>query len=502
MNNSENESINIEVTVPMLKLRKILPFTARDIVRKLKIDLLNCQELQSLEDGWNFGFFMPGNKEKAGKYLDEERFLNEYFFNDNTKRKKFLECVKKNDIKKTNQLISDGLDPNFTDPTGEVTPLIAAVLQKKSKDLIYSLLEGGAHLDFRNKRTLTPLHVAAMKGKDDAVKSIFKYFKLLLELGSSANYRDGQMLTPLYVGVKHDITKYSLKKLCYEHADTDVVDNHDNTSLHQACRLGKYDLLEDLIAYSRDINKQNHLGNTALHLAAVQKQEECTKMLLERGANKYIVNHSGKTAADLCTSESLKQFIQTFEESQKIQNAVPPKYNLNRKVSSSLSNNDEALSNGALISSFSKSLSNLSKKEEENNEPSHEKLSISLTNETDNKFSSQKFNNGKIRNHKQSHIINGNSDDDDSDDDCSPPLIRKKLQNYCRIVTINPGHEGLGFILSGAAGIICEDFSDYMPIFVSLKWGGQSVVSMRQPRVKEKEYYDNKFKKCKTSKEK
>lgn len=40
----------------------------------------------------------------------------------------------------------------------------------KCRELIISLAGGGAHLDFRNKKGMTPLHVAVVAGNTEAIK--------------------------------------------------------------------------------------------------------------------------------------------------------------------------------------------------------------------------------------------------------------------------------------------------------------------------------------------
>lgn len=42
--------------------------------------------------------------------------------------------------------------------------------KQKSKELILSLTGGGAHLDFRTRHGMTPLHKAVLVGNIDAVK--------------------------------------------------------------------------------------------------------------------------------------------------------------------------------------------------------------------------------------------------------------------------------------------------------------------------------------------
>ncbi|KAF6769030.1 hypothetical protein AHF37_12607, partial [Paragonimus kellicotti] len=58
----------------------------------------------------------------------------------------------------------------FLDNGLEETPLGCAASQQPSRELILKLVEKGAHLEFRDTDTLTPIHRAAMTGNLDAIK--------------------------------------------------------------------------------------------------------------------------------------------------------------------------------------------------------------------------------------------------------------------------------------------------------------------------------------------
>lgn len=50
------------------------------------------------------------------------------------------------------------------------TPFTLAILRKLPREMFMALVDGGAHLDFRNKAGLTPLHCAAHCGNKVAVQ--------------------------------------------------------------------------------------------------------------------------------------------------------------------------------------------------------------------------------------------------------------------------------------------------------------------------------------------
>ena len=66
------------------------------------------------------------------------------------------------------------------------TPLGIASGRGGKPELILLLVRGGAHLYFRGKDGLTPMHRAAIGGNTEAIKT-------LLGLGTSPNYRDAKV---------------------------------------------------------------------------------------------------------------------------------------------------------------------------------------------------------------------------------------------------------------------------------------------------------------------
>ena len=55
------------------------------------------------------------------------------------------------------------------------TPLTLAMTLARPQDMILSLMDGGALLDFRTRAGLTPMHVAAKLGSCEAIKVCTDY---------------------------------------------------------------------------------------------------------------------------------------------------------------------------------------------------------------------------------------------------------------------------------------------------------------------------------------
>lgn len=63
-----------------------------------------------------------------------------------------------------------------------------------------------------------------------------------------------------------------------------------------------------------DADAQTKLGNTAVHLAALNQRAEVCKLLISNGVDLKKKNKSGKTAADLCPEDDSKLKAYLFEQ--------------------------------------------------------------------------------------------------------------------------------------------------------------------------------------------
>ena len=138
--------------------------------------------------------------------------------------KRFLDLVRTNQVAKVNRFLEKGLDPNFHSDLGE-TPLTIASSLADPRSMIMTLYNGGAHLDFRSRDTLTPMHKSAMIGNDKALKT-------LLELGAFAEVRDGRMLTPLFYSVVNSSSVQSIEYLLFNGSTLGVKDDNNWQEIH------------------------------------------------------------------------------------------------------------------------------------------------------------------------------------------------------------------------------------------------------------------------------
>ncbi|CAH1250603.1 SHANK1 [Branchiostoma lanceolatum] len=365
-------TVLVRVAIPDRHIQKCFRFRTDDTVWAAK-QMVLTQLDRALHDGVNYGFFLPPENGRAGKFLDEGRLFDEYplkgpigYLEFKYKRRvymaidldekglqrlhtranlrRFLEHVRCRALDKVFRLLKKGLDPNFHDPEKGETPLTTAAMLEGSTDMIVTLVEGGAHKDFRAKDGMTPLHRAARKGNYRALKS-------LLELGSSPDYKDARNLTSLYHCCMMGGNPTCCEVLLHNHADPHVTDEQGWQPMHQACRHGHVQHLEHLLFYGADHTAQNASGNTPLHICALYNQEPCTRVLLFRGARRDVKNYSNQTpfqVAAVAGNFDLGEIIKKHESQDVDINMLPtspvevqfretPKYNNRRRASLALS---------------------------------------------------------------------------------------------------------------------------------------------------------------------
>lgn len=220
------------------------------------------------------------------------------------------------------------------DPTDKAlnTPLHIALKHPKTNIPNFTaakkLLEKGAFAKITNNKNITPLHLAILAksqanpdsvdeskeilekilsqfGKDSIESSVIPYlhftamlgqtdiFELLIDKGPSLNIRDAFGNTPLHIASKYGGIDILYKSI--EFGKDEEPEDADETSDDS-----------DAICY---LNLQNKDGNTALHIAIMNKRTDIAKILIEKEARLVDQNKDGKTPVDLAIDHQNKELL-------------------------------------------------------------------------------------------------------------------------------------------------------------------------------------------------
>ncbi|WP_187146241.1 ankyrin repeat domain-containing protein [Candidatus Amoebophilus asiaticus] len=205
---------------------------------------------------------------------------------------------KGNKIAATAALIAKGADINATDKNGN-TPLSIA-MQEGNQAVIEMLLAAeNINVNFKDGSGDTLLHSALKRGNEEA-------FKGLIAKGADVNSPDKDGKTPLLVAIEEYKQSFISILLQAGNINVDAKDSLGNTLLHIALKQDNEEAFKRLIAKGVDLNARDLFGHTPLWLAILKKNERAVSALLERGdidVNAVNNNYERFTPLHLAISE-------------------------------------------------------------------------------------------------------------------------------------------------------------------------------------------------------
>jgi hypothetical protein len=141
-------------------------------------------------------------------------------------------------------------------------------------------------LEYLDLPSFTALIYSSYDGKeiDQQIKSKESMLQQILFINTQKNSEDN---------IKN------IKNLIGSGADVNAQNQNGNTALHLAVYNNNEETAKSLIEFGADVNAQNQNGNTALHLAVYNNNKETAKSLIEFGADVNAQNQNGDTALHL-----------------------------------------------------------------------------------------------------------------------------------------------------------------------------------------------------------
>jgi ankyrin repeat protein len=227
-----------------------------------------------------------------------------------TKAEKYRPCII--------ELLNRGADPGFR-LCDNYFLLEHSIFRLGDADIICSLLEHGADPNASRFPTLKPLSLV-LQAEDYEVyfgQDLLRIVKTLLKYGADLNFvqPNGETAFVSYAYYNKDLCKVFL-----EHgADPNSMRADGNPILHGLLGSTRIDAFLTLLEFGADVNIQDDEGNTALHKCAAKNNthDAHMKAIFEHGgSNACIQNHLGQTALDLAIINKKIRLIPILREEQ------------------------------------------------------------------------------------------------------------------------------------------------------------------------------------------
>jgi len=262
----------------------------------------------------------------------------------NTPGDKLLKAASNGDIEGMKAQLAQGADINYR--SSGVLALEQTALMKAAKnghlEAVKFLIEKGADVSKGNSGKENPITLAAEKNHAEIVL-------YLIEKGENVNYQETNYgMTALHHAAKNGNRELA-EKLVAKGADMKMLSKLEETPFGLAVfyknlgvaqffldkgadpnQLGRYKkpmimqatstaskdrhaippkvkaMVSLLLRYKADINKQDHVGNTALIMAATKGRRPLMDFLIAKGADESIANNQGGTARSVYGSRMRK----------------------------------------------------------------------------------------------------------------------------------------------------------------------------------------------------
>lgn len=197
--------------------------------------------------------------------------------NTNGKTPLYIACAECQEEMVT-ELLEKGANVNIPDENG-YTPLHKAVLWKY-ETIVNILLKHNPNVNAENIYGKTPLYIAAIDSP------CIPILRMLIENGADVNLDNGKTL-PLLIGMA----------ICSKGKYTCIKINKFISECSLSChRLQSLEIIELLLDNGANINIcERYTKRTALHTVAITGYLPLAKILMNRGANKSLIDFKGYT---------------------------------------------------------------------------------------------------------------------------------------------------------------------------------------------------------------
>ncbi|KAL8927509.1 MAG: hypothetical protein Q9208_002314 [Pyrenodesmia sp. 3 TL-2023] len=203
----------------------------------------------------------------------------------------------------TETLAWSGSDINAIDCQGRTALFWAAA--RKDMEKADFLLRHGADATIKSFDGQTAVHAAARSGSEQMVH-------LLLDYGANIHVVDKHNKLPLHVAVTR---KWDIEYLLQLGSEISATDCYSRPAMWYAAEKDSFDNVQALIHRNADINPQDNMGWSPLHVCVERNQHLMADLLIAHGADMTLLTNDGRNvlhfAAEFANVETLKMLSQS-----------------------------------------------------------------------------------------------------------------------------------------------------------------------------------------------
>ena len=163
------------------------------------------------------------------------------------------------------------------------------------------LLNKGADVNAKNRRSSTPLHWAI----HDEAK-----VRLLLSKGADVNTRQAEGRTPLFLAAMLGDGLPTMRSLFAKGADPNLASANRQTPLMVATARGNIEGIRLLIEKGAEVNAKDGAGETALMFACLSGNADAVRFLIEKGADVKVKSKRNETALGFAATAGVQESVE------------------------------------------------------------------------------------------------------------------------------------------------------------------------------------------------
>ncbi|XP_013422003.1 fibronectin type 3 and ankyrin repeat domains protein 1 [Lingula anatina] len=216
-------------------------------------------------------------------------------------------AVNANNLEEVERILHTGeVKAEIPDKYG-FTPLMQAAT-KGYLDILRTLIENGADVNFANESKKTALMMACFSGNLAEAQELRKH-------GADYNARDKGGSMPIHWAVDGGDPNL-LEWIIQDGADVNSKDSHSHwTPLIRAATIGgNVKIAEVLIKHGANVNMHDKDGKTALMSAVINGYQELVLLLLKENADVSVKNEYGKNVYEMAVSMDKRKVIKVLED--------------------------------------------------------------------------------------------------------------------------------------------------------------------------------------------